>query len=497
MVSTFLEIETKFDVGLDAGAPVLAGLPGVASLDPATETELAATYFDTADLDLLQARITLRRRTGGDDAGWHLKLPWHRDRYELREPLTDATEVPEGLAAILVGVTRDRALVDVATLRTRRRVVRLRDAAGAVLAEFCDDLVHAEGSPARPMRSSAWREWELELSRPNPAFAAAGAERLLSAGATPAVAPSKLARVLPDVERGVAPAASFDHSASVAEVLGAHLRSRIEILRHLDPLVRADLPDAVHQMRVVSRRLRSVLAGYRAEFNLTVTEPLRIELGWLIDQLGRARDLEVMRTRVRASAGDQHPIAALVEAATVDDHAVAHRDAVAAMLSPRYFALTDALGEFADNIPWSPRAECIAEIELADCLREQWRGLDRAVERVADTKDGKRARRLHEVRRKAKRVRYAAEAAEPVLGDRVEGVIEGLAEIQDVLGSHHDAIVAAAFVRGVAGEGRELHRENRRLRRRLVEEAADDERAFRGLYRQLTHLPSANWLRSP
>lgn len=495
MVSTVLEVESKFDARPDALAPDLTDLPGVASADARIDIELSATYFDTAELDLLRARITLRRRTGGEDAGWHLKLPWHEDRYEIREPLTGSDLVPERLRAIVLGIIRDRALIVVATVQTHRRIVRLRDAHGDVAAEFCDDLVIAQRMRSRPFVPLRWREWEFELAEPNPALAEAGARALTSAGATPALAPSKLARVLPSPAQATPPPTSFGPSATVAEVLEADLRTRVETLRRLDPLVRADLPDAVHQMRVTARRLRSVLAGYRAEFDTSVTEPLRVELGWLIERLGRARDLEVLRARVRASAGQHHPLSALMEASIVDDRATAHREAVASMASPRYFALIDALDEFCDHPAFSPRAESAAEPELVACLRAQWQRLDRAVERVEGRKGRKRALRLHEVRRRVKRLRYATEAARPVIGSRVDDLSGTLSEIQDVLGHHHDAIVAVDFVRSITDPGPEARHENRALRRRLAQQAAADDDWFHGLYRQLQDSPGVSWLR--
>ena len=95
---------------------------------------------------LASARITLRRRTGGEDAGWHLKLPAGPDeRTEFREPLGEqADSIPDTLRGLVRVHTRDRALVPVARLKTRRVVYRLRDTTDAVLAEFSDDRVQAE-----------------------------------------------------------------------------------------------------------------------------------------------------------------------------------------------------------------------------------------------------------------------------------------------------------------------------------------------------------------
>ncbi|HET9656179.1 MAG TPA: CYTH domain-containing protein, partial [Kineosporiaceae bacterium] len=139
------EIERKFDVGEGFALPSLDGLPGVAVVDGPQEHALDATYLDTADLRLLRSRTTLRRRTGGTDAGWHLKLPRSDgERDELHHPLgRSAGAVPKPLRAVVEVHLRGAALAPVVRLRTRRRVTRLLDADGTLLAEVADDAVTA------------------------------------------------------------------------------------------------------------------------------------------------------------------------------------------------------------------------------------------------------------------------------------------------------------------------------------------------------------------
>src|ERR1700741_3996630 len=112
-----LEIEQKFEVDQDFRRPDFNAIPGgVTAAAPVTH-HLAATYFDTPDARLAAAKITLRRRTGGADEGWHLKLPVAGDtRRELREPLSD--ELPEPLAARVAEVTGGMRLFPIARLVT-------------------------------------------------------------------------------------------------------------------------------------------------------------------------------------------------------------------------------------------------------------------------------------------------------------------------------------------------------------------------------------------
>ncbi len=208
-MSEFLEIEQKFDVDTGFDRPSFGSLAGVSAAEPVVY-RLSATYFDTADGRLAAGKITLRRRTGGTDEGWHLKLPEGAGaRREVHAPL-DADgpgerQVPGALAERVAGVTGGQPLAPVAILDTERTVVTLHGDGGRVAAEIADDSVTArrlrahgepagtEGSPGRELR---WREIEVEVPEADPSLQRAAADVLLAAGARPAGHGSKLARVL-------------------------------------------------------------------------------------------------------------------------------------------------------------------------------------------------------------------------------------------------------------------------------------------------------------
>ena len=142
-----IEVERKFSVTADAVCPSFEGVAGIASARRLPTRRLEAVYYDTANLDLAARRVALRRRTGGPDEGWHLKLPSAgldasgEARAELHEPL--GADVPEGLRDTVLAIVRDRQLVPVARIRNDRDVTELCDDAGTALAEFCDDHVTA------------------------------------------------------------------------------------------------------------------------------------------------------------------------------------------------------------------------------------------------------------------------------------------------------------------------------------------------------------------
>ena len=192
-----VEIEQKFDVDEDFERPDFGVLPGVTAAAPVVY-RLAATYFDTAGDRLAANKITLRRRTGGTDEGWHLKLPaTDGNRQELHEPLGDSTdEVPWRLASRVAEVTGGRPLAPIAQLDTERTVVTLTRDDGRAVAEVADDMVTARrlnGDGGQPLR---WREVEVEVPEPEPELQQAAADLLRAAGARPSGQASKLGRLL-------------------------------------------------------------------------------------------------------------------------------------------------------------------------------------------------------------------------------------------------------------------------------------------------------------
>ncbi|HET6501580.1 MAG TPA: CYTH domain-containing protein [Amycolatopsis sp.] len=192
------ERERKF--ALDPGLPVplLTGTgPVTAQREPVT-SRLDATYFDTADRRLARAGITLRRRSGGPDAGWHLKLPAGPDaRDEIRLP-PDAVgdPVPPALAGRVRAETGGADLAAIARLRTDRTSYVLADEEGHPVAVLTDDDVRGETSGVDARRRN-WRELELELEpAANTGLLDLLGEALIRAGARPVRWPSKLSRLL-------------------------------------------------------------------------------------------------------------------------------------------------------------------------------------------------------------------------------------------------------------------------------------------------------------
>ena len=456
MTKTQVEHEIKLDVPEGAVVPDLTGLKGVKRVER-VEVDLEATYFDTADVRLLRARTTLRRRTGGSDEGWHLKRPLVGDqRSETHLPLGRATRtVPAPLRRLVRVTVRDGALEPVATLRTHRTVHRLLGKGDVVLAEVCDDVVDAQLTGAD--EATSWREWEVELVEGDETLLLAAVDVLASVGATRAERASKVGRVLEPVlaeHASPAPAAGLKKSRAGA-VVWQHLATHVARLHEYDPAVRADEPDAVHQMRVATRRLRSALTTFGPLLERDVTGPLKEELKGLGQVLGEARDAEVLRDRLSDTLADLDPAVVVGPVRRRLQAEDGYRAAYVALLvyldSERYVRLLDALDSLLADTPWRPQARRAAPAVLRRRVRAADDALLKAVRRVdAATQDGPvepRDLAIHEARKRAKKARYAAEAAAPALGKdafRYAAVAEAL---QEVLGEHQDAVAAQRALR--------------------------------------------------
>src|SRR6476619_7347085 len=271
------EIETKLEIAPDAKLPSLSkrrrlAAVGITSAADPQSYHLDAMYYDTPDLDLLRSKMTLRRRTGGPDAGWHLKLPAAQGaRTEVGLPLSagEPGEVPSELAGIVRGAARGRELVPVARLVNDRTVRHLLDEAGCTMIEVADDHVTATpllGGAAKP---SQWRELEAEIIDGTRDQLAATVDVLLSAGASKASSASKLARALAvepvPVRRG----------KSAGDALLTSLGRQRDLLIAADRGLREGVDGALHDARSAARRIRAMLTVYSPLFEGHDTPELR------------------------------------------------------------------------------------------------------------------------------------------------------------------------------------------------------------------------------
>lgn len=450
------EIERKYDVDAAAAVPDLQGVDLVVSSVVQRPVSMKAVYYDTADRALTRGRITMRRRVGGEDEGWHVKLPGAKARTELHVPLTRSSIVPAEVRAPVLAFVGTEPLRRIARLNTTRTIVRLLDAGGAQLAELADDLVVAVD--LRDATERRWREWEVELKDGAPGGDAARAElldaiaeRLSEAGAAPASSVSKLARATgrTGTERTEPTPPADGCAAALAAIEGL-----VAAIRSADPWVRLDTDDAVHRMRVLTRRLRSVLAASRSALDRGVTDPLRVELKWIAGLLGEARDAEVARSRIEQVFADVPGGEQARERMTAEldgRYTRAHRMLLRALRGRRYLALLTALDALVAAPPVV--SERSTRSFVAKALAREARRVGRL---TADADRSTEDR--HELRKASKRLRYVGEALAATAPDAIrkreksrtalaEDAADALGEERDGLALCNELLLGAARAR--------------------------------------------------
>ena len=461
------EIERKYDVKEGASVPDLHAVDGVASVGKREPVDLEAVYYDTETLDLAVRRIIVRRRTGGGDAGWHIKKPAAEGRTELHWPLgRDTGAVPARVMEPILAWVRDRELTPLARIATRRTAIHLLDADGNGVVEIADDEVTA--TDVRRGGERSWREWEVELLDAAPDTEAGRTaildqiEALLApAGAHPSLSVAKIARALgadsltdlPDAGR---PAAATDAAADdAASVVTAAIADLVNALEHADPAARADEPDAVHRMRTIVRRLRSVFAAYGRVFDRSVTDDLRERLGTLGSALGDARDLEVRALRAESlldelGSSETDARTRLIDGSR-DHYAKAHKRLKKVLSSAEYFRLLDDLDAFVAHAPLTDDAAKRATKVVKKVLAREIRRVQKRADAV-EAAGGDLESQLHAVRKAGRRLRYAAEAAEAANVGRAPAAAAAAGErVQDTLGEHRDCVLFGQHLSTTAG----------------------------------------------
>jgi CHAD domain-containing protein len=459
VVSEHRETERKYQA--DSAVltlPPLEDLPQVGSVSGAEEETLDAEYYDTIDLRLIRSGLTLRRRRGGADEGWTLKLPVNGDsRDELWLPLGERdSAVPAELAGLVRGFTRGEPLQPVAHITTVRRRTVLRDEAGASLAEVVADDVSAQSLGASTT-ISGWQEAEIELTGGDMRLLEAADRRLRSGGLRRAEHSAKLERALADRLPAPAPPGRLGPKSSSAAVLLAYLREQTGVMKAYDPLVRRDEPDSVHQMRIASRRLRSTLQSFGAILPSPATRQLRDELRWLGGVLGESRDTEVLAERLEAlvqqTPGElvMGPVAARIQAHFAPQRAAARQGVLEALDSERYVLLLDELERLVNDPPLTAAAGQPAGDELPKAVARAYRRVRRRMRRARQASPGGDLDvALHEARKAAKRARYAAEVLRPVAGKQARRFGRQMKDLQSVLGEHQDAVITRQCLRDLA-----------------------------------------------
>lgn len=510
------EIERKYDVDESARVPDLTVVQGVAAAEEHGTFTLTAVYYDTNNLNLAAHSISLRRREGGTDEGWHIKKPVAEGRTELHWPLDTvnpiepadhkleelADEVPDVVLEPVRAIVRGHAVTPVARVTTTRTTVHMMNDRGEAVAELADDQVLASDIRGGEVRT--WREWEVEFLEAAPdtpeertAFLDAVEQVITEVGARPSESRSKLAHTLgaqslSEVRAGNAAPGRESRTetdtdaGSAGSVVVAAVHQQVDALVEADPAVRADEPDAVHRMRRTVRRLRSLLATYGSLFDEEPVDQLRDDLKRFGAALGEARDAEVRRnraTKLLESLPSQDPS---VHERLIGGDQREYDEAIGRlrhlMTGQHYYRLLDMLDQFVQSPPLSDRASRPAAKEIRKAVLRQVKRMNKRAEAVgalagdggggdrtqaggndtpnSDVTSGitKRQTAMHEVRKAARRLRYAVTALEVPGGYKPDKKLRRIAStvkpLEKALGEYRDAVLFAQQVQLAAQRAR-------------------------------------------
>lgn len=257
--------------------------------------------------------------------------------------------------------------------------------------------------------------------------------------------------------------------STAGEVLTHYLAWQLAELKHQESLVRQEKPDSVHQMRMCARRIRSLLATGKRLFDDGAVTGVRVELRWLSEVLGAARDPEVIHDRLRdLLAGEPEALVLGPAARRIDSEldaasAAGRRAVVEALDGDRYASLISRLEELVAAPPLTAKAAGGARKTMLKLVSKNAARVRRKVGEMAEqSTSGSPATGpthdhpthdvgLHEVRKAAKRLRYAAEAAEPAAGKKAAKMAKRAHKLQKILGVHQDSVVARTLLADLGG----------------------------------------------
>jgi triphosphatase len=465
------ETEWQFDAidvrPVERWLSALPNGPGRPTVESGASSTIVDTYLDTEDWRLHRAGYSLRiRRKEGRSEATLKSLAEAKDglrhRTEFTEPLAgrDVAALanasgPVGVRARLAAGTKP--LAPLFEVRTRRHEYRLAldgTPAGEVAV---DRTTIPQGDHNEPARL---RRVEVEVPGSAVPDVAPFVDSLRSACALQPAALSKYQAGL--LASGLKPVAApdlgvedVDPSGSVGEAAFAVLRRHFEALLANEPGTRiGDDAEDLHDMRVATRRLRAALSIFAGVLPVRFAR-YRDELGWVADELGAVRDLDVqleqlddwMRQSTQEDAAALAPLRGLLDVQRVD----ARHRMLTALDSGRYERL---VAGFAGALRRGPLRTSVASRQAAlgvapDLIVDRYRRIRKA---------GRKALRspsppaLHQLRIRGKRLRYALEFLSPLYPAEASPLVKRLVKLQDILGLHQDADVAVGRLRSLVAE---------------------------------------------
>ncbi len=400
--------------------------------EPVPLRVFTSTYFDSEHHRLGRLGLTLRKRVEQSHGVWQLKIPNSGDRLEL-EIASGSRSIPWEFQDLLRSFFRKQEAVQLGKLRTRRKGVRIQKD-GQVLAEVVLDSV-ALIRDKKVVHS--FQELEVELQGGTAAQLKPIRKILLRAGAEEKPLQPKIFQAL---QLPYPLSLEFsDSSAPPTDHIRERLHSQFLQMLGNDPGTRLGRDsEALHQMRVATRRMRAIIRAVSSFLAPEWTEPVCQELGWVGSLLGEVRDWDVLLESFRQNFHDfslpeQHLFQTILKNFE-DQRSVARAKLLEGLRSDRYLNFLNHFEDSLNHLPFQPTPLTITELA---------RKAFHKVQDFVNTSDSLFPKsELHRTRRLLKRARYAIELAEPLLGKRAKRFLQQAKDAQDLLGQHQDAVVA-------------------------------------------------------
>lgn len=438
------EIELKLELSPGAAEQLLASdLLG----QPANTLTQVATYFDTDDRRLFRKGFTLRIRRTGDVRTQTVKADGPSAslfaRSEWETPVTGEIPVLDHANPIRSEFGSDIALAPAFQVNVERRVWLIEQSGSKI------EVALDQGTAVSGDRRAPFQEIELELKDGERRDLFALARRIEE------IVPIRFG-VVSKAERGFS---LLDEQKSSYKAEALHLDKTMRAAAAF-PVVAASCfrqfrlnedaflshrnAEALHQARVAIRRLRSALTLFKPLLEDGEPGRLKDEFRWLAGVLGEARNLDTLLANTK-DADLKDRLGAAREAA--------YEDTVEALASPRTSALMLDFNEWlhCGQAPGPPDIEKQRKVPapefaaaVMDRLRKTLKKRGASLEALDDD-------HRHEVRKCAKKLRYAAEFFGPLFDGKKETrrrkrLLEAMGELQDHLGALNDLVTGPAVL---------------------------------------------------
>ena len=418
------EREIKFHVPPRFQIPEHVGIP----ISPRVFT---STYYDSAQHRLGQLGLTLRKRVEKGQGVWQLKIPSGDYRIEL-EIDSGSHHIPGQFLELLTGFFRKHEPMQLGKLRTWRTGWLLQKEGKCVTEVVLDSVALLQENKI----ISRFREMELELKEGKPSHLTFLRKTLQKAGAEPKALQPKIFQALqlpyPIADPQAAP------TASPSEHIRTKLQAQINQMLIHDPGTRLGRDiEALHQMRVATRRMRAIFRAVRTFLEPEWTKKIRQEVGWIGSLLGEVRDWDVLLESLSKEyfgMNSKEERAFLhIQKIFQDERSLARGRLLEGLGSDRYVDLLNTLEDSLGHLPFQSDHPT-----MADLARKAFVKLEECVESPQDRFP---EQELHHIRILVKRARYTVELSEPFLRKHAKRFLQQAKSLQEVLGQHQDALV--------------------------------------------------------